>query len=289
MQLVVNIIISASLFSLIGISFEVIYKTTKFFHFVHASLITLGSYFLYTFLDLNFNLPLSIFFSIICIVTIIIIIYLFIYLELIKRKASSLILLVTSIGLYIIIQNLVSLIWGDEKKSFHITSIKAGHNICGAYITDIQIITIVVCFLLFISTLLFQNRTRIGIKIRAVSSNAELANILGIEVNKVYIWTFILGSTLASIAGILAALDTGMTPTMGFKLFLFGVVALIIGGVSSIWGVVVGSCLLAIAQHFAAYYIDSKWMDAITYIILIIFIIWKPLGFSGKRLKKIEI
>jgi len=100
---------------------------------------------------------------------------------------------------------------------------------------------------------------------------------------------FCIGSALAAIAGILVAFDTDLTPTMGFNLLLYGVVAMIIGGVGSIWGLVGGAFLLATAQHLGAYYIDSKWMDAIAYAILILFLIWKPLGFSGKRLKKVEL
>ena len=80
-----------------------------------------------------------------------------------------------------------------------------------------------------------------------------------------------------------------MTPTLGFNLLLYGVVAMIIGGVGSTRGLVAGSLLVAATQHLAAYYIDTKWMDAVTYIILILFLIWKPLGFSGKLLKKVEV
>ena len=76
---------------------------------------------------------------------------------------------------------------------------------------------------------------------------------------------------------------------MGFNWLLYGVVAMIIGGVGSHWGLVGGALLLATAQHLAAYYIGSQWMDAVAYIILIVFLIARPLGFSGKRLKKIEI
>jgi branched-subunit amino acid ABC-type transport system permease component len=94
---------------------------------------------------------------------------------------------------------------------------------------------------------------------------------------------------MAGIAGILIAFDTDMTPTMGFSWLLYGVVAMIIGGVGSTWGLLGGALLLATAQHLAAYYIGSQWMDAVAYIILILFLIWKPLGFSGKRLKKVEI
>jgi len=100
---------------------------------------------------------------------------------------------------------------------------------------------------------------------------------------------FGIGSALAAVAGILIAFDTDMRPTMGFSWLLYGVVAMIIGGVGSNLGLAGGALLLATAQHLAAYYIGSQWMDAVAYIILILFLIAKPLGFSGKRLKKIEI
>ena len=73
-------------------------------------------------------------------------------------------------------------------------------------------------------------------------------------------------------------LNMDMTPTFGFNYFLYGVVAIIIGAL-----------LLASAQHLAAFYIDTQWMDAVAYMILILFLIWKPLGFSGLRLKKVDV
>ena len=131
--------------------------------------------------------------------------------------------------------------------------------------------------------------SRIGRNIRAVASNPELSNVLGIHSDRVILWAFGIGSALAAVAGILIAFDTDMTPTMGFHWLLYGVVAMIIGGVGSNWGLAGGALLLATAQHLAAYYIGSQWMDAVAYIILILFLLVKPLGFSGKRLKKIEL
>jgi branched-subunit amino acid ABC-type transport system permease component len=76
---------------------------------------------------------------------------------------------------------------------------------------------------------------------------------------------------------------------MGFDLLLYGVVVMVIGGIGSYRGLVAGAFLIATSQHLITFYVDKKWMDTIVYIILILFLIWKPLGFSGLRLKKIEI
>jgi branched-subunit amino acid ABC-type transport system permease component len=199
------------------------------------------------------------------------------------------ILMIASLGLYTVLQNVVSMLWGDGTKSIRTGEVKVGREFFGAYITDIQIITIVVCLALFAVCAFFMKYSRIGRNIRAVASNPELSNIVGIHSDRVILWAFGIGSALAAVAGILIAFDTDMRPTMGFSWLLYGVVAMIIGGVGSNWGLVGGTLLLATAQHLAAYYIGSQWMDAVAYIILILFLIAKPFGLSGKRLKKVEI
>ena len=80
-----------------------------------------------------------------------------------------------------------------------------------------------------------------------------------------------------------------MTPTFGFNILLYGVIVMIISGVGGTKALIAGSFLVAISQHAAAYYINTKWMDAIAFIILLSFLIWKPLGISGMIIKKIEV
>jgi branched-chain amino acid transport system permease protein len=290
MQLLVNIILSTFIYLIVSFSFTLTYQTTKFFHIAHAIIITLGAYFTFLFsIQLNISLWGAVPLAIIGSVIIAVFMELFIYKPLRIQETSSWKMLIVSLGIYVVLQNLISLIWGDDTKSIRTWPIKAGHNIFDAYITDVQIVTIVVSIVLFIATVLYLQYSSLGKQIRAVSSNEELSNIFGICSDRVILWSFIIGSTLASIAGILIVLDMDMAPTMGFQVLLYAVVAMIIGGVGSYKGLIGGALLLATAQHLSAYYIDSKWMDATAYIILILFLIWKPLGFSGKRLKKIEI
>jgi branched-subunit amino acid ABC-type transport system permease component len=256
----------------------------------YAFLITLGAYFSYM---LSVQLACSLWLAIPIAVLLTTAIGLFlefgIYRPLRKAGASPMNMMIASLGIYIILQNIISMVWGDDTKSIRTGEIKVGNEIFGAYITDTQIWIIIVSIILFISTLVFLKYTKIGKSIRAVSSNSELSNIFGINSDRVILWSTGIGSALAATAGILVALDIDMTPTMGFNLLLYGVVVMIIGGVGSIKGLIVSALLLASAQHLTAYYIDSKWMDAITYVILILFLLWKPLGFSGKRLKKVEL
>ena len=289
-QVTANIILSFVTYLIIGYSFVLIYYPTRFFHIAHAITLTFSAYFTYlNLVQFNFPLIISITFAILCAAGVGALSEISIYKPLRKRNASPMIMMISSLGLYIILQNIISIIWGDHTKSFRKGNVKVGHEFFGAYITDIQITTIIVCLTLFAACALFMKYSRIGRNIRAVASNPELSNIVGISSDGVILQAFGIGSGLAAVAGILIAFDTDMRPTMGFNWLLYGVVAMIIGGVGSNWGLVGGALLLATAQHLAAYCIGSQWMDAVAYIILILFLIARPLGFSGKRLKKIEI
>lgn len=212
-----------------------------------------------------------------------------IYKPLRKKNIQNWQLLIASLGIYIILQNIISLFYGDETKSFRTWEIKEGYRFIGGNITNVQLITITVILGILILNWVFMEKTRAFRKIKAVSSNSDLSEIFGISKDRTILLSFTLGSALASIAGILIAADTDMRPTMGFDWLLYGVVAMIIGGIGKPWSLLAGSLLLALSQHFIAYFIGSQWMDTIAFVILILFLIWKPLGFSGKRLKKVEI
>lgn len=289
-QLIIFILLTFSIYLLSGLGFSLIYFTGKFFHIAHAAIITSGAYLVFLLAN---KFSVSFLLSVVLAITVATLIGMtcevLIFRQMRKRNAPPLAYLIASIGLYLMLQNCISLFFGDDTKIINTAAVTVGHQVFGGYINSIQIVTIFVSIALFIAVNLFLHFTTTGKSIRAVASNPELCNIYGISSNKIILIAFGIGSALAAIAGILSAMDTNMTPTFGFNLLLYGVVAMIIGGVGSTKGLIGGSLLVATAQHLAAYYIDTKWMDAVAYFILIIFLIWKPLGFSGQRLKKVEI
>ncbi len=289
-QVILNICVSASLFLCLSLSFSLIYNSTKFFHLAHGVIITLSPYFTFLFVN-RFSAPLelSILIGISLATCTGICCEYFIYRRMRKKNVPFLSYLIASIGLYVIFQNCISLFFGNDTKIINTALVAAGHQLFGAYITTIQIATICVSIVLFIGVTLILKYTSIGKALRAVANNSTLSSIYGVSSNKIILLAFAIGSGLAAIAGTLSAMDTNMTPTFGFNLLLYGIVVIIIGGVGSTKGLIMGSLFLASAQHLIAYCIDTKWTDSVTYVILISFLIWKPLGFSGNRLKKIEV
>jgi branched-subunit amino acid ABC-type transport system permease component len=232
---------------------------------------------------------LSILLAVVCTVIVGLLTELIIYRQLKRRGCSHQGLMLASLGLYIVLQNIISMIWGVRALSIRTGDTKIGYEFMGAIVSVTQIITIVVCSVVFISCICFIKYSRIGRNIRAVASNPELCNVFGISTDRTILLATSIGAVLMAVAGILIAYDVDMTPIMGFNWLFYGVVAVVIGGVSSNWGLVAGTLTLVSAQYITMFYIGSRWMNAVVYIILIIFLIIRPLGFSGKRLKKVEI
>ncbi|MEA4851497.1 MAG: branched-chain amino acid ABC transporter permease [Paludibacter sp.] len=289
-QVGIIILYNYSLLLIITFSFSIIYKCSKFLNFIHAISLTFGAYITYFIANQQgASLWLATPISIIAGILLMLAVNQWIYKPLQNRKVESWQMLVASLGLYVVLQNMVSMLWGDSTLSFRTWEVKVGYEFMGAYITGVQIITIISCIDLLVMSWVFFEKTNTGQQIKAVSSNPELSGIFGISKNKAIVWSFVLGAGLVACAGILIAADTDMTPTMGFNWLLYAVVAMIIGGMGKMRYLLLGSLLLATAQHLSAYYLDSKWMNAIAYIILIAFLYFRPYGFSGKRIKKAEI
>lgn len=290
MQILIQIFLYTCIYLIISCSFSIIYRTSRFFHIAHASIITLSGYIGWFLLSkCHFHPSIAFVTTIIISVSIGLLSELIIYRPLRKQQVSAMKMMIASLGLYIILQNLISIIWDDKIGYIQKGDMDYRYEFLGAYITDIQIITIILCVVLWSLYSVFIKYTQIGRNIRAVSSNSELSNIMGISSDNAILWAFGVGSFIASISGLLIAYNTSIISTMGFDWMLYGVVTMIIGGIKSSRGAFCGALLLSTTQHIAAYYIGSQWMNAIAYIILTLFLIIKPTGFGVQRIKKIEI
>ena len=286
-QLILNAVLTGSVYVLVALGFALIYGTTRFFHFAHGVVFTAGAYFTFLFKTwLGFPLSISILLAILLSTLLGCLMELSAYRPLRRKGASSLLLLLASLGMYIVFQNVISMVFGDDTKSIRSGVVKEGLNVFGARITPIQILIICVSVVLVVAVVLFLKKTKMGKAMRAVANDPELASVSGIDSDRVILWTFAVGSALAGVAGILVALDVDMTPTMGMNALMMGVVAVIIGGVGSIPGVALGALLLGMAQHLGVWYISSQWQDAIAFIILAAFLLFRPQGFLGRRIKK---
>jgi branched-chain amino acid transport system permease protein len=286
-QLLLNGIIAGAIYATIALGFTVIYRTVKFFHFAHGIVYTAGAYLAYTFfILLHVNPIISFFLTIILCAVLGIGIDKTVYYPLRLRKASNLILLLASFGVFIFLQNLIQLIYGAQILTLRTGPIREGYSIFSAVITPIQIWILVVSCLLLVSLWVFVQSTKLGKAIRAVSDDPIAASVVGINPDKTILVSFAIGSALAGAAGILISLETNIEPTMGFSTILKGIIASIIGGIGSIPGAMLGGLFLGIAENLGIWKIQAGWKDSIAFLILIIFLLLRPGGIFGVKTEK---
>ncbi|MDJ0532374.1 MAG: branched-chain amino acid ABC transporter permease [Xenococcaceae cyanobacterium MO_207.B15] len=285
-QILLNALIAGSTYSLVGIGFSLIFSPARFFHMAHGGIITVAGYLVYAMAVLfKLNHSLSIFIALFLAAILGSVMELLVFRRLRQQKGSGTIQLIASLGILVVLQNLISLVFGDDVMVLNPGVVKEGLQIGAARITDVQlgiVLTNIVVFLL-ISFLL--HRTKIGWMIRAVTDDAELAQIFGISVELVILLPFFIGSAIAGIAGILIAYDIGLTPLLGFQALFMGVVAAISGGITSPTGTMLAGLLLGIIMQISAWLLPTQWQEAIAFTILLLFLLLRPQGLLGKPLR----
>lgn len=284
-QLVANSVIAGSLYALVAMSFNLVFGATRFFNLAHGVLAAVGGYTAF-YLGNAFDAPLWLA-ALAAVVVAAVIGYgfeFFIFKPLRKRKASNLILLVASLGAFTAVEALIAILFTSQFRtlSFLLPG-NASVHIGSAVVTYVQIGMFAAAVLVLAGLWFLLSRTSFGRAVRAVSDDEEVAKIVGIDTAKIIAVVFLIGSGIAGLAGVLAGLDTGIEPRMGFALLLKGVIAAIVGGIGSVYGGFLGAFLLGFAENFGIWYISGEWKDAIAFAILIVFLLVRPQGILGKK------
>lgn len=191
--------------------------------------------------------------------------------------------LISAIGVSIVLQNVTMISAGSDTKSFPQIISNTVFTLGNANITKVQIAIMIVSILLMFLLYVLIYKTRIGICIRATSQDADMASLMGQNVNRIISLTFSVGSILGAAAGILVGMYYNtivynMGSSMGLKAF----VAAVLGGIGNIPGTMIGGIILGLSESLGAVLISAKYKDAFAFIILIIVLLVKPTGLFGK-------
>lgn len=289
-QVFINALISAAIYGLVGLSFAIIYRPTGFFHFAHGATFISGAYLCYVG-HIICALPLWIATALATGGTGLlgVAMELCVYRPARRRGATSTVLLLMSLGMYLVLQNLISLLFGDDVRSLQGNDVAQTFVIQNAHITKPQVWIICSALMLFVMVCFILTFTRIGKEMRAVASDPELAIVKGTNVDGIILACFVFGSALAGLAGVLTSLDIDMIPTMGLNVLMMAVIAVIVGGSGRIINVALGALLLGLAQHFGVWKFGTEWQEAIAFMVMSVFLLFRPTGFSNTANRKVQV
>ena len=284
-QQLINAASLGSIYALVAIGLAIVFSILRLINFAHGEVMMLGAF--STYYWARTGLP----FVIVAILGVLTTVLVGVLMERIAyrpvRGAPDVALLLTSLGVSIAIQNLAILQFGEQPKKFPTPGLFEERIGLGdeVSISVTNFVTIVVAIVLMLALTYFVTRTPLGISMRATAENPMAARLMGINVNTVIIAAFVIGSTLAGVAGILWGSRVGrIDPLMGFIPVLKAFVATVIGGFGSIPGAVLGAYLLGFGEIFLVALLPDQYTgyrDAIVFAALIVILLLRPQGILG--------
>lgn len=207
------------------------------------------------------------------------------------RQAHILAPLISAIGMSIFLQNYIMLAQGKDKldfpSRFREIFIQKAINIFGVNLNYLELFIILISLLMMVGLHIFIKYTKMGKAMRATSQDKKMAGLVGININYVISVTFIIGSALASVGGVMISMYVGATKfddgyLMGIKAFT----AAVLGGIGNIYGTVLGGFILGLAESFGIWLISSDYKDAYSFIILLLILIIRPTGLLGEQVSE---
>jgi branched-chain amino acid transport system permease protein len=301
LQELVNGITTGALYALVALGFSMVYGVLKLLNFAHGDLYMVGAYAGYfviqwfggpSALTIPVWLLLVIMFVLAAAITggLGVAIERFAYRPL--RDAPRIAPLITALGVSFFLENAALLLFGAQPRIYNtpqFISFSNGFSIGSVSVYVVQILAVALGAALMIGLRLLISRTRLGKQMRAVASDREAAEMLGVNVNRVIALTFFVGSALAGVAGVMAGLlFNQVTNTLGFLAGLKAFTAAVVGGIGSIPGAMLGGLLIGIAESFVTGYISPAYTNLIVFGILIAVMLARPSGLLGQaQLQKV--
>jgi branched-chain amino acid transport system permease protein len=300
-QELVNGITTGALYALVALGFSMVYGVLKLLNFAHGDLYMVGAFIGYFIIQLSggplaLRIPVPLLVVIMFVVAAVLVgglgvaIERFAYRPL--RNAPRIAPLITAIGISFFLENAALLLFGSQFRVYNtpeFISFSSGIRIGSVSIDSVQITVLLLGLALMLGLRLLVNTTQVGRQMRAVASDREAAEMLGINVTFIIAATFFLGSALAGVAGVMSGLlFNQVTNTIGFIAGLKAFTAAVVGGIGSLPGAMLGGLLLGIAESFITGYVSSTYTNLFVFALLIAVMLVRPRGLLGRaQLQKV--
>jgi branched-chain amino acid transport system permease protein len=284
MQLIVDGIISGAAISLLALAFMVTYLPTRIFHVALGGIYTIVPCIVWMALQNGLGLAWGILLA--CLVGGLLSLGCEVlnHRSLRRQSAAEGAHLISSLGLYLVFGQAAVLIWGNDPKVLRLGLSETVH-LGQVAVTEAQIISVAVSGLVLLGFYGWLRYSRLGLQLRALADNPNELALQGVNYPQLYRLAFGLSGVLGSICALLAAYDVGFDPNAGLSSALLAIAAMLIGGQQSFLGVVLGGTILGLLRSTVVWTLSSSWQDAVTFLLLAVFLLLRPQGILGQRLR----
>ncbi|WP_026686930.1 branched-chain amino acid ABC transporter permease [Azovibrio restrictus] len=298
LQQLINGIVQGSIYALVALGYTMVYGIMGLINFAHGEVVMIGTMVSITVLGilLGLGVPMGLAAVLALLAAMLVCMILGWSLERIAyrplRNAPRLTPLITAIGMSIVLQNLAMIIWSRNYLSFPPIIEKVSYEVAGAHFSNVQLLIVVLAGLSMAGLLLLIYRTRLGMAMRATAQNLPVAQLMGVNVNRVIAAAFIIGSAMGALAGFMVGAYYEIAHyQMGFMLGLKAFTAAVLGGIGNLGGAMLGGLLLGIIEALAAGYIGdltggflgSHYQDIFAFVVLIGVLMFRPSGLFGEK------
>ncbi|MDG6999456.1 MAG: branched-chain amino acid ABC transporter permease [Nitrososphaerota archaeon] len=282
-QLLVNGFVAAGVYAVVAVGLNIIFGVMEVINFAQGEFMMLGMYVGYFFLK---YLGIPPFLAIIPVFVIFLILGFAIDLGIMERawKQGQTSQLIITIGISTLMVNLMTFLFTANFRSVFVPYASEPVSFLGASLSVAQIIVILFSMFGLIALALFFSRTKLGIAIRAVSQDKDVAAIAGISKKRVYMFSFGLSMALTAAAGLTLLPLSNVYPTIGQAYLTIAFVVLVLGGMGSYTGAIAGSIVIGEVQSFSTFYLGG-WSYVIVYVIFIVILVVRPNGLLGNRMR----
>jgi len=298
LQQIINGLVLGSIYALVALGYTMVYGILGLINFAHGDIVMVGAL---TALSVIAGLaggavPAPLILALALFVAMLVCVTLGVSIERVAyrplRRAPRLAPLITAIGVSILIQYTAALIWSKQYIALPEIIHPTQFTLAGASFTDLQLFIFLLACGVMAGLLWFLRHTRLGKAMRATEQNREVAGLMGIDVNRVIAFTFLLGSALGAVAGLMVVLYYGIGHYfMGYMLGLKAFTAAVLGGIGKVNGAVLGGLLLGLIESLASGYIGdltggvlgSNYRDIFAFLVLVMVLVFRPSGLIGER------
>lgn len=282
LQIVVNGLISGMVLAVLALGFSIVYLPCRVFHIALGGIYALTPFVAMTILHSGGGWPFAIIGSVGSALVIGLLCELLNHRRLEQRQASSGAQLIASLGVFIILVEVVAITWGNENQILR-SGIDKTFAINGLILTRAQVLSGLLSTVLLTALFIWLRFTNIGLRLRALADNPVEFGLRGFNVDAHRLFAFGLSGLLAATAALLMAYDVGFDPHGGLHMLVLAVVAVLIGGRESFLGPVVGGVLLGVLRALVVWYLSARWQDVATFVLLALFLYIRPHGICGRR------